>query len=295
MSNHIDYTPVNNDLLNKNKVVCLTLDLEQDHAGLLEKPAYDGLKQISMVTSFLKERNIPLTVFVQGSLLETHPEAIKQLSVIDSEFELHSYSHGAYNSANTKYEIERGLKAYNSFFNANPRGYRFPCGVFNQDDYRILNDHGLKFDSSVFPSIRPNAFNNLNLPVRPYYLNDYKVMEFPFSVFSNIVRVPLALSYFKLFGWPYLNLIKTPFLPRFVLFNFHMHDLFTLPSSYLVTKNEASLLSRVVYRRIYPQKRNNGFGLFKQLVSFFVDRDYRFSRLDTIYDSLIQSLNIQDD
>ncbi|MFQ5924912.1 MAG: polysaccharide deacetylase family protein, partial [Dehalococcoidia bacterium] len=87
------------------KIVCLTLDVEQDYGDLLDKPTHEGLEHIAEFVSFLSERNIPLTCFVQGSLLETHPDKIKQLAALDVEFQLHSYSHPGPRESNAKFEI----------------------------------------------------------------------------------------------------------------------------------------------------------------------------------------------
>ena len=58
------------------KIACLTLDVEQDYGDLLDEPNYEGLKYIPKLVRFLKERNIPLTCFVKGSLFETHPNEV---------------------------------------------------------------------------------------------------------------------------------------------------------------------------------------------------------------------------
>ena len=157
----------------KEKVACLTLDVEQDYGDLLDEPSYEGLGYISDLVDFFKERNIPLTCFIQGSLFETHPAEIKKLFALDAEFELHTYSHPCPEEANTKFEVERGEEAYQNFFGKKPVGYRSPLGVIKEGDYTILASHGFGFDSSIFPSIRPNTFNNLRLPIKPYFLDHF--------------------------------------------------------------------------------------------------------------------------
>jgi len=284
------YNEINISSLTNTKTVCLTLDLEQDYGDLLEKPSYDGLGYVPDLTSFIKERNIPLTIFVQGFLIEKFPDTIEQLSNLNVEFELHSYSHFRYEKTNTKYEVESGKKAYNKYFGKYPKCYRFPSGIFNNSDYAILAANGFQFDSSVFPSMRPGTFNNLNMPVKPYYLKEYNMIELPFTVFSRFVRIPVALSYVKLLDWPYLELLKSPLLPKFIIFNFHMHDLFTLPAASNINNGESSLLDRLIFKRIYQQKKNNGFILLGKMISMFQERKYTFAKLETIYDLIIKSI-----
>lgn len=271
--------------------VCLTLDLEQDYGDLLDKPTYDGISYIPEVISFAKERNIPLTVFVQGSLLAKFPSAIEQLTKLDVEFELHSYSHLRYNNTNTKYQVEYGKKAFSSFFGKDPEGYRFPSGVLNKEDYSILAANGFRFDSSVFPSVRPGTFNNVNMPIKPYYLEDDKIVELPFTVLSRYVRIPISLSYIKLLGWPYLELIKSSTLPGLIIFNFHMHDLFTLPGASSFKRRKFSLLDRFIFKRTYQQKNNNGFILLERMMSIFQERRYNFVKMKSIYDLVIKEIN----
>jgi len=273
--------------------VCLTLDLEQDYGDLLDKPSYDGLSYIPTLVSCLKRRHVPLTIFVQGSLLENFPDAIERLCKLDVEFELHSYSHLKYKNTNTQYEVELGKKAYIKFFGKNPKGYRFPSGIFNHEDYAILAKNGFQYDSSIFPSIRPGAFNNLNMPIKPYYLVEHKIVELPFTVFSRFVRIPIALSYIKLLGWPYLDLLKLSPLPNVIIFNFHMHDLFTLPMASDLKNEKSSLINKNIYKRIYQQKRNDGFVLLERVMSMFQARKYEFIKLDAICDSVIKEINKQ--
>jgi peptidoglycan/xylan/chitin deacetylase (PgdA/CDA1 family) len=276
--------------LPENKTVCLTLDLEQDYGDLLKIPEYQGLKYIPDLASFIRQSNISLTVFVQGSIFEMFPDVIGQLSELDVEFELHSYSHRRYQNTNTKYEVESGKSAYYKYFGRNPKGYRFPSGIFNASDYKTLVDNGFQFDSSVFPSVRPGAFNNLNKPITPYYLNDPGIIEFPFTVFSRFLRIPIALSYIRLLGWPYLELIKSPILPKFIILNFHMHDLFTLPTASKINAQESSLLSKYIYKRIYLQEKSNGYSLLKIIVAMLKKRKFTFAKLETIYPLIINNI-----
>ena len=105
------YTPVNLSAFSNKRIVCLTLDLEEDYGCLLNEPSYKGLEHIPELVIFFKERDIPLTCFVQGSILEKHPSQVNQIYALDVEFELHSYSHPSPKEMNIKLEIERGKRA----------------------------------------------------------------------------------------------------------------------------------------------------------------------------------------
>ncbi|MEN4006016.1 MAG: polysaccharide deacetylase family protein [Methanobacteriaceae archaeon] len=84
---------INLDRFKNNKIACITLDLEQDHGGLLEEPSYEAFSLINSVKDYFKRMSIFLTCFVQGTIFETHPEIVDNLSKENIEFELHTYSH----------------------------------------------------------------------------------------------------------------------------------------------------------------------------------------------------------
>lgn len=288
VSNKEKYTMLDLHNLKNEKVVCLTLDVEQDHADLLDEPSYDGFEHIPNLVSFFKERDIPLTCFVQGSLLETHPAQIEQLYTLDVEFELHSYSHPGPQEMNTEFEIEKGKEAYRRFFSEDPLGYRAPLGVINGSDYEILASNGFRFDSSIYPSIRPGTFNNLTKPTKPYILNNSQIVEFPIAVLSDIIRVPVSLSYIKLLGKPYLRLLKTFNLPSLIIFDFHLHDLFQLNSSNKIPLKKFPFIYQKIFKRIYHQGSINGLYVVNELIMMLKKRGYTFSKLIDIYDLILK-------
>jgi len=285
MSSKKKYTILDLNNLKNKRIVCLTLDVEQDYGDLLDEPSYEGLKYIPKLLKFLKEKNIPLTCFVQGFLFEVHPAKIEQLVSLDVEFELHSYSHPGPKEMNTKLEIQRGKEAYRKFFGKNPLGYRSPLGVINGEDYEILASNGFRFDSSIFPSLRPGVFNNLGEPNKPFLINNTEIIEFPFTVFSSVVRVPIALSYIKLIGKSYLYLLRTFNLPTLIIFDFHLHDLFKLDSSDRIPLRKFSFIYRLIFRRIYQYDRE-GLIILDKLITILRERGYSFQKLRDVYEAV---------
>jgi len=276
-----EYEVINCPALADKKIVCLTLDLEQDYGDLLFEPSYEGLEHLHELVSFLERKYIPLTCFVQGSILDTHPEKFQEMSSLSIEFELHSYSHPGPKAKNTEAEVERSKDAYIRFFNRNPMGYRFPLGAIEKRDYKILAEKGFKFDSSVFPTLRPGAFNNLRTPTSPYFFNDSGIVEFPFSVFSRFIRIPVALSYIKLLGRPYLYMLRKSELPQLIVFDFHLHDIFGLSSSRKISQRK--LLYGLIFDRIY-QAQGDSLALLKEIIEVFQDKGYNFRKLMDVYE-----------
>lgn len=286
-----DYRLFNvNDL--KEKTVCLTLDVEQDHGELLDEPAYEGFQHAGEFVDLFKELNIPLTCFVQGSLFESHPEVIEQLSGLDAEFELHSYSHPAPNKIDHEYEIEQGIHAFKGFFGKDPVGYRSPCGAISDEMFNILSRRRFGFDSSVFPSVRPGVFNNLTMPTVPFLLGDLSLTEFPITTASRVIRIPLSLSFFRLLGEPYLLVLKRISLPDLIVCNFHFHDIYSLRSSTSIPFDRLSPFYRTVFRRIYLGKSENRINLLESVIALFRGKGYRFSKLSDVYNLTCETVPV---
>lgn len=289
LSNKGEYTIIDLTGLGNGKVVCLTLDVEQDYGDLLVEPSYEGLHYIAELSNLFKEWDIPLTCFVQGSLFESHPASVEQLSTLDVEYELHSYSHPSPKENNAKFEIERGKESYVDFFNKEPNGYRAPLGFINGEDYETLASNGFKFDSSIFPSVRLGVYNNLNRPTGPYIFNNSGTVEFPVTVLSKVIRTPISLSYIRLLGKPYFYLLQSINLPNLIVLSFHLHDLWTLSSSSNIPFEKFSLLYRAIFRKIYTGRSDNGMRLLENLIALFVAKGYRFLKMIDVYNSIMTS------
>lgn len=268
----------------KEKIVCLTLDVEQDFGTLLRKPSFHGLKNIPLLVDLLKERGIPLTCFVQGSILDEYPDEISYFNDLNVEFEAHSYNHSHPDVMNFPVEIQKSKEVYKNFFSRDPIGYRSPDGYIDGSDYfEQLTKRGFLYDSSVFPSFRPKRFNNIMTPVEPYYQNEKKILEFPFSVVSKVIRIPISMSYIKLLGGPYFSLLKVKSLPKLIIFDFHLHDLTRLPSvNEIFSQNRLSFFEVGIYEKIY-RKQGDGISLLLNLINMFQEDGYKFEKLEEVY------------
>jgi len=285
----MQYYPVNLGQIEHKKTACLTLDVEHDYGTLLTIPAYDGLNNIPLLVDFLKEKDLPLTCYIQGSLFETHRKDINYFSRLEVEFELHSYSHPSPNRMNFEWEIERSKEAYHAFFGKEPLGYRSPDGYINGNNYyETLFRNGFKYDSSVFPSFRPNRFNNLNHPVNPYYVYNNQIIEFPFSVLSPHIRVPISLSYLKLLGIPFLKLLEIFPLPNLIIFDFHLHDLSSLSTfDEICLQNRLPAYQKALYKRIYMSKGDQGFPILTRFIETLQKSGYNFLKVEDVFRGIV--------
>ena len=258
------------------KYVCYTLDLEEDHAGLL-KNHNKGLYYLEDFIQKIKERSINISIFLQSKLIEKFPEKLEIIRQNNIDIHLHSYSHSLRkikNIENATKEIEKSLDIYQNFFGNHPKGYRFPLGIINEKEYKILKELNFKFDSSIFPTIRPGFFNNLNKPLRPYIVQG--IVEIPFSVFSNLIRIPISLSFIKLL-FP-LHFIRNYFITP-LIFDFHIHDLYNLSST-----NNLNFINRIPYFR-FP---NKGLDLFLRFHDKLVQEKYHTVKIIDIYKKIIE-------
>lgn len=282
MNNNIQLLSLKN--IQNKKIACLTMDIESDYGELLDVRHYEGLKYLPKLVDYFASKMLPLTCFVQGSLLETHGEYLNPLASIDTEFHLHSYSHPRPDKRDFAYEIKAGKEAYIKYFGCQPEGYRAPLGVIEFNDLNLLIKEDFKFDSSIFPAFRPGSFNNSSSPILPYRIGTNQgIIEFPFSVFSRYLRMPLSLSFLKLLGRPYRYLISHFSLPDFIVFNFHLHDIYQLQASKLLNANNYNILYKSIYNKIYIQNKVDGYLLLNNFILLLQQRGYSFFKMTDVY------------
>lgn len=255
----------------------LTIDYECDYGTALAENSYEALSHTEAVVDLLQRLDVPLTCFIQTEVLEEAPEEVEHLrnAAIPVSFHPHSHTHRPRETADTEDEIQTSAARYQDFFGQGPTGYRFPNGNIRPCDYQLLAEYGYEFDASVFPSWRPGHFDNTAAATNPQYLPEYELYEIPFTVYSDRVRIPTALSYCRLLGRPFTELLcRRP--PRVVIFNIHMHD--------LVNPTSFERLSRL-YRGIYS-RNENGLALLETVLRRFTEREFEFARLDELHATL---------
>lgn len=275
---HVTKVEINRPLQGK-CIACITLDLEQDYGDLgycFNHPTYLGFSILPGIIEFFKKENLPLTCFVQGSILVDYPEIIDQFKKLDVEFEAHSFSHPTPETINHTSEIRRSQETYRNFFGRNPLGYRSPCGAINEEMFDQLLKHGFQFDSSVIPSIRPGVYSALTSPVTPYWINP-PLMEFPVAVLSPILRSPISLSYQKFLGMPYHLLLQIITLQQVLIFNFHLVDLVVLPAWKQIPSHP---FLKPVLKRMWGD--SNGMSVLGDFISILRHKGYRFSKMEQL-------------
>ncbi|WP_458189228.1 polysaccharide deacetylase family protein [Haladaptatus sp. NG-WS-4] len=268
-----------------NKTVFLTLDLECDYGTAIKQNRYDAARRISPLVEFLEEFDLPLTCFLQTELLDVAPEVVHKLETANTavEFHPHSHTHPRRSFADLEFEISESVTRLRDRFETEPLGFRFPDGAAKTSDYALLAEYDIAFDASLFPSWRPGRFNNRTRSRFPFRHTKTGIIELPFTVFSEQLRVPVALSYMKLFGRPYEWMIHSR-PPSVLVFDFHMHDLMVPPAF-----NHLPQPYRLAYRR----RRDTGFDIFRRLIKKLQNDSYQFGLMTDLYHKAEVSMNGQ--
>lgn len=255
--------------------VYLTLDLECDYGTAMSERTYEAARNIDDLIKVLEKHSVPLTCFLQTEVLDEAPDSVRQLleAEVDVEFHAHSQSHPTRDDANVSFEVETSVNRVRDEFDTDPVGYRFPDGAAYNEDYYTLAEHEVPFNASLFPSWRPGRFNNRDAPMHPFKHIESGVIELPFTVYSEEIRIPVALSYLKLFGYPFQQLVyRHP--PSAIVFDMHMHDLVTPPAFQKLPTQ---------YQIIYSRNKNNGINILNNFINSLKYSGYTFSTMNQLY------------
>ena len=272
----LDHWPVSD-------TVYLTLDLEQDYGTAAPGVAFESAARTDVLVDILERHDVPLTCFVQTQALETVPQAVRTLEAcgVDVTFHAHTHTHPRRSEADIGTEIGESVERVRNRFDVEPVGFRFPDGTLKQADYYRLAAHDVAFDASVFPTWRPGRFNRSSVSPYPFKHSPTDVVELPFSVVTPTLRVPVSLSYLKLLGRLFEELVYR-IRPPVVVFDMHMHDLI-VPSMY-------DSLPRH-YRGIYGRRKHSGVEVLDRFVDRFKSMGYRFRVIADLYEDTREAID----
>lgn len=255
--------------------IYLTLDLECDYGTAISENVFRSAAETHKLVPILEDNDVPLSCFVQTQLLDEHPSYLVPLvdASVPVEFHPHSHTHPKISNADVSMEVAESVSRVREQFDTNPLGFRFPDGAAKSQDYAILDDHGVDFSATLFPSWRPGRFNNSREPRVPFIHHHSGVLELPFTVYSNYLRIPISLSYLKLFGRVYERLIRAG-SPNVIIFDLHMHDL-DVPETF-------SHLPRL-YQAIYARRKHAGADILDRFIQSFQQKEYSFGQITDLY------------
>ena len=264
------------------KIACITLDVETDfHDPDGHIRLFDDASLFDRYMALVKNNGVKLTAFLVTSLLDKYGADYKKLAEkIPVEFAIHSHMHDMTNPC-SRADIEESVRTFHDFFGHDPIGYRAPVGQITREGMNTLLDLGFRYDSSVYPSVRPGrpGYNNLHLPVTPFRVTHEadSIIEIPFGTLSGI-RLVFSLSYVKLFGWKsYEVLLKIFPLPDQIAVLTHPYDHYF----HLLPENTDGW-----ERPLLQRNAESAFDLLEKMINFLRSRGYEFEFLSGLCDYL---------
>jgi peptidoglycan/xylan/chitin deacetylase (PgdA/CDA1 family) len=258
------------------KKVYLTLDFESDYGTALRTDSYDAVARSDLLARFVERNSLPLSCFLQTEVLEEAPHSVTELASVDSpiEFHAHTHTHPLRDEADVDFEVRKSVDVVRERFGVETVGFRFPDGAANKADYWVLKRNEVSFAASLFPSWRPNRFDNHDQPIYPFRHDPTGIVELPFTVYSRTVRIPVSLSYLKLLGRPFEWLVRYRPLDV-IVFDMHMHDIVVPPAF-------EDLPS--AYRAVYARNKYKGLQVLDRVVTALREHGYTFGLMSNLHE-----------
>lgn len=231
----------------------------------------DDDSRFEAFTGFLKRNALPLTSF---TVMSAAPRFADRLNALASqtpvEFAVHSYSHDTDNPASA-YEVRRAWETFGEIWNEQPLGYRAPNCLIDERGIEELTKQGYRYDSSIVPSMRPDAYayNNMRFGRMPFKFTGRsgELLELPVACLAGM-RLPLVFSYVKLLGLAAYRAAMAAFpLPDVVVTYLHPYDLYA-----------GEIVHNVPGWKRYAHARNagNAYALLERLVALLKAKGYTF-------------------
>jgi len=262
--------------MNEQKLICYTLDLEHDYAGLSPFEEYEAFSQtgaLERLSDIVRRCELKLTVFATGKVLYQKKETVDFFQALGAEIELHGYNHVMF-QPNLAFELQKGVDVYRKTFGKNPLGYRSPGGVFSPVLLKALAAEGIRYDSSLIPSYRKGVYKNLKSPVQPFHDSEASILELPIGVVPWI-RIPIAASYIRLLGLGTYKLLFSLFgTASPIVYLFHLVDL--IPT-------QMRMKLSPFWRFVYAKGQRKGLEVFEDSVKHFKNLGYNPEFMSHLY------------
>ena len=264
------------------RIACLTLDVEADFddpKGRIR--LFEDEALLSHYVKLIERTGAKVTAFLVTSLLDKYGDRYERLrELIPMEFAIHSHGHDLRDPC-SRADIEAAVSAFRGFTGNDPIGYRAPVGKLTREGLETLLDLGFRYDSSIYPSVRPGKWghNNLHLSVAPFRITRgaKSIIEVPFATLSG-VRLDFSLSYVKLLGWRAYELLMTAFpLPDHIAVLTHPYDHYVHRLPYDIGGYEGRLLRR---------NGSAAFELLETMLRFLRKKGYELALLSELCDYL---------
>lgn len=199
-------------------VNAFTIDLEDWFCSvnmhpLMAEESWDGcelrvVESTRNLLNLLRSHRIRGTVFVLGWIAEKVPFLIKEIEQDGHEIGTHGYSHAPITrltESTFRQDLERALAVTQRLVGQRIIGFRAPSFTITKRTLwalEIIKEHGLLYDSSVYPFGMHPDYGLPGSPLTPYRCRN-SVIEVPLACAELMgVRVPCAGgAYFRLYPY----------------------------------------------------------------------------------------------
>jgi peptidoglycan/xylan/chitin deacetylase (PgdA/CDA1 family) len=216
--------------------VCIAIDTEKD----LHKNSYENLKHINNFIKLAEKHNIKPTFFVTGECIKDNTAFFKAL-IKKYEVSSHSFNHGRLDALSVEKREEEIKKAFNDFkkrLGVKPIGFRAPQFSITQEDLKLINNAGFKYDSSImsnslleiifFPGFLKTSLKQIFVNSAPHKMNN--LWTFP----ASALGLPFSAFTLRLFPLFILKLIfkLLSIKNKLIIFTMHSWDFMELKNSF---------------------------------------------------------------
>ncbi|MEM7396979.1 MAG: XrtA system polysaccharide deacetylase, partial [Verrucomicrobiota bacterium] len=160
----------------------------------LESRVVDSTVQL---LDLLDRHSVKATFFILGWVAERHPDLIRSVAMRGHEIASHGFGHQlVYSLSPEEFEadMKQSLAVIKEITGADCKGYRAPSFSLRRDmdwAWSILRDHGIEYDSSIFPVVH-DRYGEPDAPRFPFVM-DEAFKEFPMSTVSGFGKnLPVA-------------------------------------------------------------------------------------------------------
>ena len=213
--------------------IALTFDIERDIPNVFD--TYLGAKiGLLNILKILDNYKILATFFCTGHIVERLPEYIRLIERKGHEIACHSLNHEPLNQLNFKqcqeiiYQNKKIIE--NTCQNSEIIGFRAPKLRPPKFLFRILNDLGFKYDSSIRSPKK----------LKYYRKNNYQIQEFHPSNFNILFRLPHPI------GDSFIR--KWIFKKKLVVLFFHPFEAADMKNLIFNITNVSNIFKNVFFR-----------------------------------------------
>lgn len=177
-------------------IVCLTFDFDTESgfisrglttATMLSRGEF-GLIGARRILQLAKSRGLPMTWFIPGFTIDSHPEECEMVVEAGHEVAHHSWAHvppAEQTREEEEADMVRANEAIERLSGKKARGYRSPSWDLSDNTLDLLEKHGFEYDSSLMAGdyiptrARRGDVAKLGEPIR--YGTETSLVELPIS------------------------------------------------------------------------------------------------------------------